>query len=444
MSVCLTLKAQLPVIYLNGEFGNDYTEGELTIKESDDSTVLEAKIKWRGGVTNSPDKHKRNYKIKLYEEKSLFGLRKDKNWILDAGQVDLFRLRNRIATEIWNDMAHQPYYHYQEPDVLTGVRGKVVEVYLNNEYMGIYCLTEAMDRNQLKLKKYDKSTGQIHGGLWKAEDWGNSLMDKVIPYDNSKETWDAFEVKYPDLDDLEETDYSTLSNAIEFVATSTNEDFSQHVHEYFDMPVVIDYFIFLHALNAFDNTGKNIFWAVYNKEADKKLTLAVWDLDGTAGQKWIERWVPDASSPMIEVENNNRLYRRLAKLNVDSFNKKVIERYHQLRQNTLSTANLVNRYEYYYNLIKDCGAAEREEARWSEDSDIDGKVLNFESEYSDIKDWIIRHMDFLDTTVFDSETGLQNIMNVSNIKDFYNLNGQHTDNPKKGIYIQGNKKYFIK
>ena len=35
-------------------------------------------------------------------------------------------------------------------------------------------------------------------------------------------------------------------------------------------------------------------------------------------------------------------------------------------------------------------------------------------------------------------------MNVSNIKDFYNLNGQHTDNPKKGIYIQGNKKYFIK
>ena len=36
------------------------------------------------------------------------------------------------------------------------MRGEVVEVYLNDEYRGIYCFTECMDRKQLKLKKFDQ------------------------------------------------------------------------------------------------------------------------------------------------------------------------------------------------------------------------------------------------------------------------------------------------
>lgn len=441
--ISIVLKAQLPTIYLKGEFGYDYQEGEITIVDSDNSTQYKANIKWRGGSTNTQNKHKRNYKIKLSEDASLLGLRSDNNWILDAGQADVFRLRNRIATELWNDMAHKPYYYDQEPNALTGVRGKVVEVYLNDEYRGIYCLTEAMDRKELKLKKFDKNTGQIHGGLWKSETWGNSQMYDVIPYDNSKETWGSFEVKYPDLDDLEATDYSTLSNAIAFVATSSDEDFSNHIHEYFDMPVIIDYYIFLHALNAYDNTGKNIFWAVYDKEVDKKITLAVWDLDGTVGQKWIV----NATSPELEVENNLNLYVRLKRLNVDSFNEKARERYYELRENVLSTESLVNRYEYYYNLIKDCGAAEREENRWSGDADVDGRTINFESEFNDIKNWIVRHMDFLDNTVFSFNTGIQNInypYPYDHSTSVYDLKGRRMYSSKKGLNIINGKKIIIK
>lgn len=444
-TISITLKAQLPTIHINGNFGYEYSEGEITINESDKTTTLKAKIKWRGGSTNSPNKHKRNYKIKFYEDISLFGLRSDNNWILDAGQADLFRLRNRIATELWNDMAHKPYYYYQEPNVLTGVRGKVIEVYLNNEYMGIYCLTEAMDRKQLKLKKYDKLTGTIHGGLWKATDWGNSLMYDITAYDNSKETWGAFEVKYPELDDVEETDYSTLYNAISFVANSTDEEFKNHIHNYFDMPVIIDYYIFLHVLNAFDNTGKNIYWAVYDKETDKKLTLAVWDLDGTVGQKWIEKWIPNATSPELEVENNLNLYVRLKKLNANNFNQKVLERYSELRKNILSTDNLINRYEYYYQLIKNCGAAEREQQKWSEDTDIDGRVLNFESEYNDIVNWITKHMEFLDNNVFKKTTNINYIpfSNYNNII-IYNLEGKQIPYIQKNINIINRKKVIIK
>ncbi|WP_249113423.1 MULTISPECIES: hypothetical protein [Prevotella] len=43
-------------------------------------------------------------------EQSCLGMRKDKDWILDAGQADVFRLRNRIATELWNDFARKKVY----------------------------------------------------------------------------------------------------------------------------------------------------------------------------------------------------------------------------------------------------------------------------------------------------------------------------------------------
>ena len=59
-------------------------------------------------------------------------------------------------------------------------------------------------------------------------------MYDITAYDNSKETWGAFEVKYPELDDVEETDYSTLYNAIYFVANSSDEEFKNHIHEYFE------------------------------------------------------------------------------------------------------------------------------------------------------------------------------------------------------------------
>ena len=441
LSVVIITKAQLPQVYLFGSFGYEYQEGEMYIVDAD-TTKFKINIKWRGGSTNSEGKHKRNYKIKLSEDVSLLGLRVDNNWILDAGQADLFRLRNRIATDLWNDFAEKPYYSHKEPGVLSGTKGRVVEVYLNNEYVGIYCLTEAIDRKQLKLKKFDKNT--INGQLWKSEGYGCALMWDVVPYDNHSETWDVFEVKYPDLNDLQTTDYSTLYNAIDFVVNSSNEEFTDKVDEYFDMPVLIDYYIFLQTMNAYDNIGKNIYWATYNKNEDKKLTLAVWDLDATVGQKWTEKNIVGSSSPEYDMNIHMKLYARLRELNVNKFNEKVSERYFQLRKNYLSTDSLINRYKYYYDLIKKSGAAQREENRWSKDTDIDGKELNFDSELNYIIDWVTRHMTYLDHKMASISNDIKVVLNHQTTY-YYNLNGQRVIGKpsNKGLYIKDGKKYII-
>ena len=450
--ICISINAQnqLPIIKLSGYFGYDYQEGTVSIIYSDGSSDnnLSARIKWRGGTTNAEGKHKRNYKIKFNEDHSFFGMRNDNNWILDAGQADVFRLRNRIATELWNDFATKPYYIDQEPKVLSGVRGQVVEVYLNEEYRGIYCLTECMDRKQMKLKKFDKD-GTIHGVLWKSTGYSSSGFS-VVPdgYDNSQLMMDVFEAKYPEPGgDLPATDYSTLWNAINFVVNSTDEEFSQYVSKYFDIPVIIDYYLFVNVLSALDNEGKNMYWAVYDQQNDKKLTLAVWDLDLTVGSKYLDYYYDGFSSPEFGKLNVLNIITRLEKNNVDNFNEKVLERYYSLRKTFFSNENLINRYQNYYDLLKLSGAAEREENKWSGDSDVNNLTINYDNEIIYITDWITRHMQYLDREVFPASTSINTINVKYKNNHIYNLNGQlinKNSNSINRLLISNGKKVIRK
>jgi hypothetical protein len=445
---CVVSYAQekLPVIKLTGDFGYDYQDGTVSIIYPDGSSQdsLTARIKWRGSSTNVEGKHKRNYKIKFSDDYRFFGLRNDDSWILDAGQADVFRLRNLIATELWNDFATKPYYSDKEPEALSGVRGRVVEVYLNDEYRGIYSFTENMDRKQMKLKKFDKN-GLIRGVLWKSKGYGSSLMN-IVPetYNNKEPMMDVFEAKYPDLEDLDSTDYHTLWNAINFVVNSSDIDFKSHIHEYFDIPVIIDYYLFVVLLNALDNEGKNMFWAVYDQTKNKMITPAVWDLDISMGARSAEQYNKDFISPEYDTGDVLYLITRLKQLDVNHFNEKVRQRYAELRKTVFSVDSLQKRYVYYYDLLKATGAAEREAEKWSKDSDINGDVIYFDSEIAYIKNWIIRRIQYLDQNLFDYQNAILDIHVEHKNKEvsIYNLQGQkmpHNQKLPKGIYIYKNQ-----
>ena len=447
----------LPLLVLQGSFGYDYAQGSMSLYSSDatEPTISLIKAKWRGGSTNTADKHKRNYKIKSINFKgksqdiSLLGMREDNNWIMDAGQIDLFRLRNRIATEIWNDFATKPYYASKEPKVKSGVTGKVVEVILNNEYRGIYSLTEAMDRKELKLKKYDDENQEFHGQLWKVSSWDKATFwDIDKDYDNTQETWHAFETKYPDIEDVNPTDYSPLYEAIDFVVNSNDETFKKEVGDYFDIPVLIDYQLFQETLKPVDNNGKNMYWGIYDVAKSKKLTLAIWDLDASVGQDW------RCSTPLhpnyvlpntdLGVKDGFNLYHRLSSLNVDNYNEKVANRYHELRKTYFSEENLISRYQGYYDMLVKSGAASREETKWSEDSDIGGYPLNFKSEIEYIKNWIINRLNYLDTNQFPVSTNISEIHQKESLstKTTYNMLGQKVGASYQGLKIKNGKKFY--
>ena len=420
----------LPVVSLYGSFGYDYTEGSIAVQDTDQPTytLQHMKAKWRGGITNGSDKHKRNYHVKFLDadgqklEQKFFGLRKDNSWLLEACQVDMSRIRNRVVTDLWNDFCTKPYYADIEPKALSGTRGRFVELILNDEYRGIYCMTEAMDRKQMKLAKYDEENGVMHGQLWKSKDWSYAVfmghnrdnnsypMTAPTNFNNTRESWDQYYVKYPDIEDVNPTDWQTLYDAVNLVCSSSDATFKNKVAEYFDLPVVIDYYILMETILSTDNHGKNMYFAVYDQQTDKRITLGVWDMDAVMGQRWSDSYYhstlmqPEQDYTTYITKNEHgdyNLFRRLRNTDANDFNMQTRLRYRDLRQTWLQTDSIIARFERQLAAFKTAGADQREYKKWSGDSDIAGKTLNFNTELTYLKNWITKRMNYLDKTRFD-------------------------------------------
>ena len=440
----------LPVLTIRGgELGNEYTEAQVDWQE--DGTLSEgllAKVKWRGGTTNIEGKHKRNYKLSFIDaegqkQNHSFGpLRNDNSWVLDAGQADMFRVRNLVMAQLWQDFAHAPYYVEQEPKALSATRGVMVELFLNDQYRGIYNLCEPIDRKQMKLKKFD-ADGTIHGGLWRASAFGDATFFNVpAEYDNTLPKNNVWEVKYPEVEDLCPTDYSTLRNAILFVVTSSDDEFRASVADYFDLPVLVDYYLFANVGNLFDICGKNILWAVYDKQVDKKLTPAMWDLDCCMGQSFTDDPLrPDYVAYNTELLFVNNVFHRLMTLNVNRFNNTVLSRYHELRPTVFSVASLQQRFVDAYESMRRSGALQREERRWSGDSDIAGLNLNFAVELEYIKQWIAQRMEFLDQSF--ATLAIEDLRPDPAADHCYDLLGRPV-RPGKGLLLYRGRKTLVR
>ena len=407
----------LPVLELEGEFGNEYAPGTVSLNAPDGSgkSDMMAKLKWRGGVTNTGDKHKRNYHIKFVDSigekknRRLLDMRKDNHWKLDAGQIDPLRIRNRVCSDLWLDMSRDPWFKALDSTAVNGSHGRVTEVILNGKYHGIYGLIEPVDRKQLGLVKHDTVENVFHGQQWVSKLWAPTYY--LPRYNNSSNMWNQNEVNYPEFEDVHPTDWSALYNAFDFArrvdAADDWQTLSDSLDYYFDTPVLEDYFILLVTIQALDNETKNIYYSLYDKATgDKRLTVTPWDLDVSLGAKTLTGLTDAMVSPERELNWVTNLYL------IDMFNhsaphrQHIIDRYWQLRQTWLDTDNLVARFQAAVDELENSGAAAREEARWSHDSDINGQTLDINAEMNRVEQWIRRHMAYLDENVFVRAAGI--------------------------------------
>jgi hypothetical protein len=475
----------LPIVQMSGTFDDNYSAGLIAVHEPDKGVpqTLNMKAKWRGGITNGADKHKRNYHVKLLTpegekaEQSFFGLRSDNSWILESCQVDMLRIRNRIVTDIWNSYATPPYYADREPKARSGTRGRFVELILNGEYRGIYCMTENIDRKQMKLRKYDDD-GTIHGLLWKSKDWSYAVFmahslnstnypgTSPVSYNNNSDAWDSYNLKYPELDDVKPTDWSPLYNAVNFVCVSSNNVFKQRFTQYFDLPVVMDYYILMETILSTDNHGKNMFFACYDKQNqdDRRITLAVWDMDATCGQRWSDDYwhqsflgpEQDYAQFITRYEHGDyNLFRRLRQTDANDFNMQVRLRYRDLRQGPLATDSIIQRFRTQIDEFQTCGAATREQNKWSYDTDVAGRKIDFEAEMTYLTNWITKRMAYLDNVRFNIAELPSSIDNITQMpstttdRNVYDLSGRkvaEADDMEQlpaGIYVVNGHKIIV-
>ena len=425
----------LPIVELNCSSVNSkaYTTGSLRVTDPASlgyDSLMIAAFKYRGA--SSSNYPKRSYAIKLRDEngnsvdRKLLGYRSDNNWILDAMYIDLACMRNRVATDLWNAFECKPYCADREKKVRTGTRGKFVEVILNGQWWGLYCMTEKMDRKQLKLKKFVpaslSTTGEneVHGVLYKSNQWtyevfmGHESNDdndnkqviyphkKVSDYKNilGQETWCEYEFKYPDYED-EAVEWRPLHDAANMVATSFILNIDS-VKSRFDYPMLRDYYLFIDLLLATDNHGKNLFWYAYDTQGPEgdKLSLAPWDLDGTFGQDW-DGVITNTKDVTLDFDTYIKNYEHgqfaifdLIKSRSE-WQQDLKDRYAELRiKGVISGDSIANRFANYASLFEASLADQREQDMWSKTyhsrhKDIQGGATYAES-------WIRRRVNWLD------------------------------------------------
>lgn len=147
---------------------------------------------------------KKPYKFKLDEKSKLLGLEKAKNWNLLANYRDVTDMMNVFAFETARKMGMPNTNH-----------SRFVEVFLNDEYIGTYQLTEKIEvaKNRVEI---DEEEGIM---LSFDQDDGPSLSPDATDNFSSKVFGLPMCVKYPDEPDAEtvskaKEDFAVLENAI--------------------------------------------------------------------------------------------------------------------------------------------------------------------------------------------------------------------------------------
>lgn len=409
--------------------GKTYTTGSLCVTAATtqgfDSTFIAA-FKYRGA--SSSNYPKRSYAIKLRDaygnsiDRKILGYRSDNNWILDAMYIDRACMRNRVSTDLWNDYSVKPYYADRENKVRTGTRGEFVEVFLNGSYWGLYCMTEKMDRKQLKLKKYvpaSESTTyktEPHGFLYKSKDWSYEVLmghkpdERTFPYTevskvNNKlgqESWCGFEQKYPDAKD-EYVDWTPLRDAVNFVATTdVQSTFDREIGNYFDLPILRDYYLLIELALATDNHGKNMFFYAYDQAGAEgnKISVCPWDMDGTFGQNWeadttyTQNTQQDFEELLWNHEHGQLTLFLNLKMGSLGWRKMLADRYCELRPTFFDPDKLAQRFLDYASLFADGYADIREQKKWGSSQGRIHKKLQWGAQYA--ARWVKNRIKYMD------------------------------------------------
>jgi hypothetical protein len=303
-------------------------------------------IKCQG--TSSMKYPKKNFTIKLFKDAERTDkLKIDfKEWgkqnkfCLKANWIDLSHARNIVSARLWGDIVKSRSNYNELPELLRtspnqgAIDGFPIKVYYNGVYQGRYTWNIPKDKWMTnmddELNTHCILCGENYdGGCFRAlpivdgSDWSDEIHD-VCP-DNIKAKW---------------------TDVVNFIMTSSDEEFKMNLSNYFDVQSLIDYHIFGMAICGLDSYGKNQIYMTYD---GNKWIASMYDLDSTWGLYWNGETLVNADyartkfEDMVNERQGNLLYKRLE----ENFYTELQNRWSELKSSALSLTNIINRFERF-------------------------------------------------------------------------------------------------
>ena len=363
-------KKETPKIYIEGELTmkekNDI--GKFKIKYKSESINLEKYVTMKIQGSSSFWYPKKNYTIKFFNDEDCsdkfkvnFGWGRQNKYVLKANWTDKTHSRNIVTAHIAAQVQDK-YNLFQNTPNNGLIDGFPVEVYLNNEFHGLYTLN--IPKEDWLYGMDDNNPNHI---IMVGEKYSQATTFKEVSIDG----WNN------QLDDNSPTVQQKMLRLINFVVNSTDQEFKENIEDYLNLDATLNYYVLCHTLNIADNNAKNLIFVTY----DGKIWYpTLYDLDTTFGSYYhgLELYPTDYDLQM----NHNRLFERLSIL----FKKEIEQRYKELRQNILSEENIINEIDKVYLQIEP-SLFEKEQQKW-------GQLPGYE--LTQLKEYIHERLPYVD------------------------------------------------
>lgn len=301
-------------------------------------------MKWQGSSSIQYDK--KNYTIKLYRDAANtvknnrdmdLNAGKQYKYCLKANYIDHTHARNIVNAQLWGDIVNlrtEIHERIEDAPNMGAIDGYPFLMYINGEYHGLYTWNIPKD-----------------GYMFNMDD-ENPLHCAVCAESNVNTSECAFRtasvggwsVEFPDA--YTDTTRNGLLALINFVMSSTDDEFVGSINNYLDIQSAIDYYIFAYVNCNIDGLGKNMILLTYDAV---KWYCSAYDMDSTWGLFWNGSKLLPATTQCPEnyQMSGSLLWERIERLFPDT----LYARYKELRQTALSEQNISNRFTTFCGKI---------------------------------------------------------------------------------------------
>lgn len=400
-------KTTLPVIYINTQGQKIGKENKIECSialgvddgkphsiEAMPQALYRARINYRGASSYSKF-DKKQYRIKFLKDHSdkaqnvaLCGMGKNSEWVLNGPYLDKTLVRNKLIYDLARETGQWA------PD------SRFCELFVDGEYHGVYLAIEPVTNgdSRLRLSKFGLVSGKTPYLVERNRD--STVHEALVTYGKEMGYTNlSMYIDYPSSSNLtERQEHYIREDLSAFERVLYGEDFLDEYtgyRNYIDMDSWVDYFI----INEFAmiRDAGNLSTYAY-KKMEGKLQLACWDFNN--GFDNYPEYVLDGTG--FETINNSWLDR----VSQDPvFIDRVVERYRQLRETTLSQEHIDELLKSYQDQLGE--AIDRNFQIWGgsfEDNILVGKnaqgqsrdIRSYDEAMEQLNTMIRKRLEFLD------------------------------------------------
>lgn len=367
-------------ILVNGQLNNSIINynGEISIEIRGSTSQSFPKKQYKVETIN-PDGSNNNI--------SLLNMPKENDWILYAPYCDKSLIRNALAYELFASLGHY------------APRTQFCELFINNEYTGVYVLTEKIKRdknrvNLAKLKPDDNDNESVTGGYLLSIDRGGSCRFSV------ENLGMKIGIEYPKCSEITTQQKEYITNYIyNFDQSLFSVNYTDTVNgyrKYIDLNSCIDYLIINELAKNIDAYRLSTYMHKTKNSNGGKLCFGpVWDFNIAFGNvDYMNGYRTDS----ILAYNYSWWNQFLQDTN---FNNRLKQRWFQLRSNQLSNKKITKLIDSLTHIISD--AQIRNFNKW----DILSRDIwpnyyvghTYENEINFLKSWVLNRANWMDVNL---------------------------------------------